>query len=101
LGGVAWYQVLGIVYNANDVPWCGVFVANCLRAAGVDLSGMKVTVRAKPWATWGSILRLAGSRCIARRWPSCIARRWPKGVPVIGKPVRLTASGAPISTNEA
>jgi uncharacterized protein (TIGR02594 family) len=132
-------KVLGIVYNADDVPWCGVFVAKCLRATDVDLSGMKVAVRAKAWATWGSnlaadrlapgailvfereggghvafyvgedathyhvlggnqgdtvsIMRLAKSRCIARRWP--------KGVPVIGKPVRLAASGAPISTNEA
>ncbi|WP_260598276.1 TIGR02594 family protein [Sphingomonas endolithica] len=132
-------KVLGIVYNADDVPWCGVFVAKCLRAADVDLSGMKVAVRAKAWATWGSnlaadrlspgailvfereggghvafyvgedathyhvlggnqgdmvsIMRLAKSRCIARRWP--------KGVPVIGKPVRLAASGALISTNEA
>jgi uncharacterized protein (TIGR02594 family) len=132
-------KILGIVYNADDVPWCGVFVAKCLRVAEIDLSGMKVAVRAKEWVTWGSnlaadrlapgailvfqrqggghvafyvgedathyhvlggnqgdrvsIMRLAKSRCIARRWP--------KDVPVIGKPVRLAASGAPVSTNEA
>lgn len=132
-------KVLGIVYNADSVPWCGLFVAHCLRVAGVDLAAMKVGVRAKAWATWGSaiaadrlapgailvfdraggghvafyvgedalyyhvlggnqgdsvsIMRLAKSRCVARRWP--------KGWPVIGGPVKLTASGAPISRNEA
>jgi uncharacterized protein (TIGR02594 family) len=132
-------KVLGMVYNADSVPWCGLFVANCLRAAGIDLSAMKVAVRAKGWATWGSnlaadrlvpgailvfdrdggghvafyvgedathyhvlggnqgdkvsIMRLAKSRCIARRWP--------KGMPVIGKPVRLAANGAAVSSNEA
>ncbi|WP_260597800.1 TIGR02594 family protein [Sphingomonas endolithica] len=132
-------KVLGMVYNADSVPWCGLFVANCLRAAGIDLSGMKVAVRAKEWATWGSnlsplvlapgailvfdreggghvafyvgedrsyyhvlggnqgdkvsIMRLEKSRCIARRWP--------RGVPVIGKPVKLTAGGVPVSSNEA
>ena len=132
-------KVLGMVYNADSVPWCGLFVANCLRAAGIDLSAMKVAVRAKAWADWGSnlgadrlapgaimvfareggghvafyvgedathyhvlggnqgdtvsVMRLAKSRCIARRWP--------KGVAVVGKPVRLAISGAPISSNEA
>jgi uncharacterized protein (TIGR02594 family) len=132
-------KVLGMVYNADSVPWCGLFVANCLRAAGIDLSAMKVAVRAKEWATWGSnlaadrlvpgailvfdreggghvafyvgedathyhvlggnqgdkvsIMRLAKSRCIARRWP--------KGVPVIGKPMRLAGNGAAVSSNEA
>ncbi|MEA3390011.1 MAG: TIGR02594 family protein [Pseudomonadota bacterium] len=132
-------KVLGIVYNADSVPWCGLFVANCLRAGGVDLSDMMVAVRAKAWATWGSaiaadrltagailvfdraggghvgfyhgedsshyhvlggnqgdcvsIMRLAKSRCIARRWP--------KGWPVIGGPRHLRADGAPVSRNEA
>jgi uncharacterized protein (TIGR02594 family) len=49
-------RVLGIVYNADSVPWCGLFVANCLRAAGVSLDEMKVGVRAKAWATWGSVI---------------------------------------------
>ncbi len=132
-------KVLGIVYNADSVPWCGLFVAHCLRVAGVDLTDMKVGVRAKAWATWGapiaadrlapgailvfdreggghvafyvgedathyhvmggnqgdmvSVMRLAKSRCIARRWP--------RGWPVIGGPVRLSAAGAPVSQNEA
>lgn len=132
-------KVLGIAYNADSVPWCGLFVANCLRAGGVDLAAMKVGVRAKAWATWGSaiaadrlapgailvfereggghvafyvgedashyhvlggnqgdqvsIMRLAKSRCIARRWPA--------GWPVLGAPVRLSSNGAPVSRNEA
>jgi len=132
-------KILGIAYNADSVPWCGLFVAHCLRAAGVDLSGMTVGVRAKAWATWGanlgadvlapgailvfdreggghvafyvgedathyhvlggnqgdrvSIMRLAKGRCVARRWP--------RGVPVVGRPVRLSTSGAPVSRNEA
>lgn len=132
-------RVLGIVYNADSVPWCGLFVAHCLRAGGVDLSTMKVAVRAKAWATWGepvtadrvtpgvilvferpggghvafyvgedkafyhvlggnqgdavNIMKIAKSRCIARRWP--------KGVPMVGGPVMLAENGAPISRNEA
>lgn len=132
-------KVLGIVYNADSVPWCGVFVAHCLREAGVDLDSMKVGVRAKAWATWGanlgpsvlapgailvfdreggghvafyvgedathyhvlggnqgdrvSVMRLAKGRCVARRWP--------RGVAVLGGPVRVSASGVPISKNEA
>ncbi|MES2157466.1 MAG: TIGR02594 family protein [Pseudomonadota bacterium] len=132
-------KVVGIAYNADSVPWCGLFVAHCLRIGGVDLSAMRVGVRAKAWADWGSaiaadrlapgailvfdraggghvafyvgedashyhvlggnqgdavnIMRLAKSRCIARRWP--------KGWPVIGGPVKLGANGAPVSRNEA
>ena len=50
-------KVLGIAYNADSTPWCGLFVANCLREAGVDLEAMKVGVRASAWATWGANLR--------------------------------------------
>ncbi|MEG3089488.1 TIGR02594 family protein [Sphingomonas sp. PB4P5] len=50
-------KVLGIAYNADSVPWCGLFVANSLRAAGINLGAMKVGVRAKAWADWGSKLR--------------------------------------------
>lgn len=49
-------KVLGMAYNADSVPWCGLFVPNCLREAGIDLSGMKVAVRASAWAAWGANL---------------------------------------------
>jgi uncharacterized protein (TIGR02594 family) len=51
-------KILGIVYNADSTPWCGLFVANCLRAAGIDLSAMKVGVRASAWADWGDQIRM-------------------------------------------
>lgn len=47
-------KVLGIAYNADSVPWCGVFVAACMQEAGVEPP--KIAVRAKAWATWGSPL---------------------------------------------
>lgn len=131
-------KVLGIAYNADSVPWCGVFVAACLQEAGI--APAPIAVRAKSWASWGAnlaaavlspgavlvfereggghvgfyvgedsthyhvlggnqgdavnVMRLAKSRCIARRWP--------RGVPVLGRPVRMTAAaGIPVSTNEA
>ena len=48
-------RVLGIVYNADDVPWCGVFVATCLEEASVEPATF--AVRARSWATWGVNLR--------------------------------------------
>ncbi len=55
-------KVLGMVYNADSTPWCGLFVAQCLSAGGIDLAAsgfnrMTVAVRAKAWATWGANLR--------------------------------------------
>ncbi|MDF0540771.1 TIGR02594 family protein [Sphingobium sp. H39-3-25] len=49
-------RILGILYNADSVPWCGLFVCACLKEAGVDLGLMKVGVRASAWATWGANL---------------------------------------------
>lgn len=43
-------KALGIVYNADSVPWCGVFAAHCVREAG--LTPRPIAVRAKSWATW-------------------------------------------------
>ena len=132
-------KVVGIAYNADSVPWCGLFVAHCLRAGGVDLITMKVGVRAKAWADWGVALasdRLAAGAILVFERPGgghvafyvgedathyhvlggnqgdavnimrlaksrCIARRWPKGWPVIGGPVKLAVTGAPVSRNEA
>ena len=131
-------KVLGIAYNADSVPWCGVFVAACLAEDGIPAA--PIAVRAKAGASWGqnirperiapgavlvferpggghvgfyvgedptayhvlggnqgdrvSIMRIAKSRCIARRWPA--------GRPVIGGPKAMTATaGIPLSRNEA
>jgi len=48
-------RVLGTVYNADDVPWCGVFVAACLDEVGVDPP--PIAMRAMSWAAWGLNLR--------------------------------------------
>ncbi|MCU6454361.1 TIGR02594 family protein [Sphingomonas sp. A2-49] len=48
-------KVLGMVYNADSVPWCGLFVAACVTEAG--LTPPSIAVRAKSWATWGQNLR--------------------------------------------
>ena len=49
-------KILGIVYNADATAWCGLFVAHCLKEAGIDLLKMDkqtIAIRAKAWATWG------------------------------------------------
>lgn len=43
--------VLGMAYGADSTPWCGLFVAHCIKTAG--LQPAKIAVRAKAWATWG------------------------------------------------
>ena len=47
-------KALGMVYNADSVPWCGVFVAICLAEDG--LPPAPIAVRAKAWAGWGANL---------------------------------------------
>ena len=48
-------KVLGMVYNADSVPWCGVFVAYCLQEDGIE--PVAIAVRATSWSTWGQGLR--------------------------------------------
>lgn len=48
-------KVLGMVYNADSVPWCGLFVAHCMHEAGI--APAPIAVRAKAWASWGARLR--------------------------------------------
>lgn len=48
-------KVLGIAYNADSVPWCGVFVAACVAEDG--LTPPPIAVRAKAWAMWGQSIR--------------------------------------------
>lgn len=47
--------MLGVAFNADDTPWCGVFAAACLQEAGVDPPAF--AVRAKGWADWSANLR--------------------------------------------
>jgi uncharacterized protein (TIGR02594 family) len=48
-------KVLGMVYNADSVPWCGLFVATCF--AEDVIPAAPIAVRAKAWADWGLNLR--------------------------------------------
>jgi uncharacterized protein (TIGR02594 family) len=50
-------KVLGIAYNADSTPWCGVFVAVCMHEAGI--APPPIAVRAKAWANWGANLGAA------------------------------------------
>ena len=44
---------LGITFTADSVPWCGLFVADCMAVAGFKPPRGFVGVRAKAWASWG------------------------------------------------
>lgn len=39
-------------YNADSVPWCGLFMAFCAKEAGWKIPS--VAVRASEWSTWGN-----------------------------------------------
>lgn len=49
-------KVLGIAYNADSVPWCGLFAAACVSEAG--LAPPFIALRAKSWGTWEANLRV-------------------------------------------
>lgn len=38
-------KVIGVAYNADSVPWCGLFVATCLAEDGIPTA--PIAVRAK------------------------------------------------------
>lgn len=46
-------KVLGIAYNADSVPWCGVFVAHCFADSAPTIPLPKVAVRASAWDAFG------------------------------------------------
>lgn len=50
-----WLAKLGAWWRDDETPWCGVFVAHCLREAGLPLP--ENWMRAKVWADYGSNLR--------------------------------------------
>lgn len=49
-----WLAKLGAWWRDDETPWCGVFVAHCIKAAGLGYP--KDYYRAKSWASWGSRL---------------------------------------------
>ena len=42
---------LGAAYASEATPWCGLFVAHCVNAVGIEPA--KIALRAKAWADWG------------------------------------------------
>lgn len=53
-------RVLGIKYNADSVPWCGLFAAWCVHQAGLRPPG--ISIRAKAWADWGDAVSMVATR---------------------------------------
>lgn len=52
---LGWLARLKAWWRDDETPWCGVFVAHCVREAG--LTPPKHWYRAKAWADWGSALK--------------------------------------------
>jgi uncharacterized protein (TIGR02594 family) len=38
-------------YKSDEIPWCGLFVANCFKEHGMEVSGSALSALA--WADWG------------------------------------------------
>lgn len=50
-----WLAKLGAWWRDDETPWCGTFVAECIKDAGLPLP--QHWYRAKAWADYGSNLR--------------------------------------------
>jgi uncharacterized protein (TIGR02594 family) len=50
-----WLEKLNSWWRNDEAPWCGVFVAHCIKEAGLPYP--KLYMRAKAWAEYGSLLR--------------------------------------------
>jgi uncharacterized protein (TIGR02594 family) len=48
---LAWLKLLGAWWSNDEEPWCGTFVAICLREAGLPI--VAHWYRARAWAGWG------------------------------------------------
>lgn len=46
-----WLRSLKAWWTDDETPWCGVFVAHCMREAGIELP--QHWYRAKGWLDWG------------------------------------------------
>lgn len=45
---------VGMHYTADEIPWCGLYVAICVQRAGFELPD--IAVRAKAWLDWGTVI---------------------------------------------
>ena len=60
---VNWLTALGAWWNDDETPWCGTFVAHCLRTAGRGLP--KHWYRAREYEGYGTKLKRPAYGCIA------------------------------------
>lgn len=51
---VGWLDELKAWWHEDETPWCGTFVAHCMKVAGYPLP--KYWMRAKDWLNWGESL---------------------------------------------
>lgn len=49
---IGWAKELGIIYNADEVPWCGLFAAFVIKRAGFD--PIKNPLWARNWSGFGN-----------------------------------------------
>lgn len=59
----AWLKDLGAWWKDDETPWCGVFVAHCLKAGGRDIP--KNWFRAKGYEIYGLPLKQPAYGCVA------------------------------------
>ena len=52
---LSWLAKLGAWWRDDETPWCGVFVAHCMREAGLPVP--QYWMRARAWADYGANLR--------------------------------------------
>lgn len=57
-----WLTTLKAWWRDDETPWCGVFVAACMREAGMELP--KHWYRAKGWLDWGHELPAPRIGCV-------------------------------------
>lgn len=83
---VGWLDKLRAWWKEDETPWCGVFVAHCINAAGLPLP--KFWMRARDWLNWGEPVAAPCLGCVAvfeRGGAGHVA--FPIGVDAAGNPV--------------
>lgn len=60
---IGWLDNLKAWWRDDETPWCGVFVAECMRQAGY--SPPKHWMRARAWADWGIPIPAPAYGCVA------------------------------------
>lgn len=58
----SWLRSLRAWWDDDETPWCGVFVAHCVRAANMPLP--KNWMRARAWLEWGNKLDSPRLGCV-------------------------------------